>query len=82
MVLPVLGEAKVGELPNFEQVILDVLDAARRSILDQVVHDVERLKDPAVFLGLAAEFGPQMLHDHVVVLPVVRVVCQQLQLCV
>ena len=82
VVLTIFIEAKVSELPNFEQIVLDVLHTARRTIFDQVVHDVERLEDPAVFFGFAAEFRPQMLHDHVVVLPVVRVVCKQLQLCV
>lgn len=80
MVLAILGEAEVSKLANLEQVVFDVLDAARRTILYQVVHHVERLEDPAVLFGFAAEFGPQVLHDHVVVLPVVRVVCQQLKL--
>ena len=80
MVLSILGEAEVSKLADLEQVVFDVLDAARRTVLDQVVHHVERLEDPAVLFGFAAELGPQVLHDHVVVLPVVRVVRQQLQL--
>ena len=82
MVLAIFGVAEVNKLANFEEIVFDVLHAARRPVLDKVVHHIQSLKDAAVFFGLAAKFGPQVLHYRVVVLPVVGVVSQNLQLCV
>jgi hypothetical protein len=53
---------------------LIVLDNARRSVLDQVVHGVEGFEDAAPVFRLLGEDLPQVLHDVVVVLPVVGVV--------
>ncbi len=65
---------------NLVQLVLNVLHNARCTILYQVVHHIQRFEDATVLFGLRLEFGPQVLHDDVVVLPVVSVVGQHLQL--
>mgnify|MGYP001040504706 CR=1 FL=1 len=65
---------------NLVQLVLNVLNNARCTILDKVVHHIQRFEDATVLFRLRLEFGPQVLHDHVVVLPVVSVVGQHLQL--
>ena len=65
-------------MPDFIKIIFDVLDDSGRSVLHEVVHRVKRLYDALPFLGLAVNLPPQMLHDHIIVFPVVRVVRQNL----
>jgi hypothetical protein len=66
--------AELVEPAHFVQLVLNVLDNARRSVLDQVVHGVEGFEDAAPVFRLLGEDLPQVLHDVVVVLPVVGVV--------
>lgn len=80
--LAIVVVAEVGESTDLEQVVLDVLHHTRGAILHEVVHDGESLEDAPPVLGLALDFLPHMLHDHVVVVPVVGVVGQNLQFAV
>lgn len=86
---PIFRIGKVLEASDFEKVILDVLDDSGGPVLDQVLHSVERLEDPPPLFWARVELLPEVLHDDGVVsplsvklriLPVVRVVCQHLQL--
>ena len=78
----VLAERKVLQRPDLVKVILDFLHDSGGAIFAEVVHAVEGLEDAAPFFGLGLDFGPEVLHDDVVVFPVVRVVSQHLQLTV
>ena len=73
-------EAEILQSPNLIQVILDLLHDPRCSILAQVVHAAQCLENAAPLLWLALHFAPQVLHDHLIILPVVGVVSQHLQL--
>jgi hypothetical protein len=55
---------------DFEHIVLHILDNSGSSILDEVVHAVEGLEDSSPLLLAAREFGPEVLHDHVVVIPI------------
>lgn len=80
MVRAAIRVGKIVERPNFVEVVFHVLDHSGRAVLDEVVHGVERFVNAAPLRLLGLHFGPQMLHDDVVVLPVVGVVGQHLQL--
>lgn len=79
---PVLGEGEVLESADFVEVIFDFLNDAGCAVLAHVIHGVEGLEDAAPLLWLALHLDPQVLHDHIVVFPVVSVVGQHLQLAV
>ena len=75
-----LLEREVLEGSNLVEVILEILNNSGRAVLDQVVHDVDGFGDAAPLFGLQSELLPEVLHDDLVVLPVVGMVSQQLQL--
>ena len=75
-----LLEFEVLERTNLVEVILEILNDSGRAILDQVVHDVDGFGNATPLLGLQSQLLPQMLHDDLVVLPVVGVIREQLQL--
>jgi len=74
-----LHKCKILEISNFVQVILEVLNDTWSSVLDKVVHDMHGLGDSLPFFTLKCELLPQMLHNNLVILPVVSVICQNLQ---
>ena len=78
----ILAIIEVLEVPDLKQVVFDVLHHSGGPILDQVVHGRKSLEDAAPLFGLALEFAPQVLHDHIVVFPVEGVVGQHLQFAV
>ena len=69
---------KIIQEPDFIKIIFDVLNDSWRSVLYQVVHRVERFYDPLPLLRLAVNLSPEMLHDHIIVFPIVGVVRQNL----
>ena len=68
------------QAPDLVQVVFDVLDDSWGTILDEVVHGTECFEDSAPLLRLALDLLPKMLHDNVIVLPVVGVVGEDLKL--
>lgn len=75
-------EGEVLKSANLVKVVLDFLDDSGRSILAQVVHRVQSFENATPFLWLALDFAPEVLHDDVVVFPVVGVVGEHLKLAV
>ena len=78
--MTVLLKRKVSEALQLADVVLDVLYNAVRAIPEQVVHGSEGFLYTAPVLGLNLSFGPEVLHDDVVVLPIIGVVGEHLQL--
>lgn len=91
----VLIEGEVLEVAHLEQVILDLLNAPRRTVLNQVLHRVQSLVDSAPLSRVRLQLLPQVSHylgalrskikGHyyaiiLLHLPVERVVCQYLEL--
>lgn len=64
------------------QIVFDVLDDARGPIFDQIIHSAECFEDTLPLFGLGLHLGPQVLHNDVIVVPVVGVVGQNLQLAI
>ena len=64
-----LLEDEVLECSNLVEIVLDILDYSRGPILHEIVHDMKCLGDTAPLLWFALKLFPQMLHDHLVVLP-------------
>ena len=81
-VCAIFAIVEVLEVPDLEQVVLDVLNHSGGSILDEIVHGAKGFEDATPFFGLALEFTPQVLHDDVVVFPIECVVSQHLQFTV
>jgi len=71
-------ERKVLQAPDLVQVVFDVLDDSWSTVLDKIVHGAEGFEDSTPFLRLALDLLPEMLHDNVIVLPVVGVVGEDL----
>jgi hypothetical protein len=80
--LSIFFVGEVIKISDLEQVIFDVLNTSGRSIFDKIIHNIERFKNTAPIFGFFAQLIPQMLHDNVVVVPVVRVVSNNLQLAI
>ena len=78
----VLAKVKILQCPHFVKVIFNLLNDTRCAVFAEVVHAVEGLEDSAPLLGLGLDLGPEVLHDNVVVLPVVGVIGKHLQLAV
>ena len=78
----VLLEGEVLESANLVEVVLDLLDDTRRTVLAKVIHGVEGLENTFPLLGLRMHLQPEVLEDDVVVLPVVGVVSQNLKLAI
>merc|ERR1712176_1192967 len=77
-ICPIFIVGKVLKTSDLVKVIFDVLNDARRTIFNEVIHCVKRLEDALPLLWLALHFFPQMLHDNIVVFPVVCVVSKHL----
>ena len=59
---------------NLVQIVLNVLNDSRCSIFNKIVHCVQRFENLFPFFRLRLYFRPEVLHNYVVVLPIVGVV--------
>lgn len=68
-ILAIFRIGKVLEGPDTEEIILDLLDAPRSTVFDEVLHGVETLVNAAPFFRRGAYLFPEVLHDLSVVIP-------------
>ena len=71
-ICPILREVKVLERANLIHVVLNLLDASRRPILDQVLHRMQGLVDSAPLFRGTIQLLPEVSHYLCVVVPTRR----------
>jgi hypothetical protein len=71
-ICPILREVKVLERANLIHVVLNLLDASRRTILDQVLHRMQSLVDSAPLFRGAIQLLPEVSHYLCVIIPTRR----------
>lgn len=78
----ILGVGEVLQRSNLVEVIFNLLNNTWCTIFAEIVHAVEGFKDSSPLLWLALHLLPEMLHDHIIVLPVVCMVGKHLELAI